>query len=319
MYPTLWQSPGGVGIHTYGLMMMLAFVAAFGLIFRNARRAGIAVEALMPLFAGAAVGGLVGARLLYALAVEPERTFADPSSLFALGGLAWYGGLLGGGATVIGLARASGLRAWDVADVFAPGVVLGLGVGRLGCFFAGCCHGARIVGAPGAALLPDGLLHGNLHLRTEFPYLSAVFDAGVGRILHEPLYPTQLWSSVAAALVAALLTGLWQRRAFSGQIFAALLVIEPVFRVVIESFRADERGAWFTVPVGPEVAAWLPGLGSARDALGQPELAVTTSQGIGLAMMLAGAAILTARRGAGVTAPSRAGRSEEEDEDLAGF
>jgi phosphatidylglycerol:prolipoprotein diacylglycerol transferase len=319
MYPTLWESPGGVGLHTYGLMMTLAFVAAFGLVFRLSRRVGFAPEQLMPVFGAAAVGGLFGARLLYALAVEPMETFNNPASLLAFRGLAFYGGVLGGTAGVLAVGRAQGLRLWDLVDVLAPALVLGLGIGRLGCFFAGCCHGAPILGDPGAALLPDGLLHGQIHLRGAFPYFSLVFDDGVGRLLHQALYPTQLWSVFAAIGVAGLLTGLWRKRRFAGQIFGTMLVIEPVFRVAIESFRADERGAWFTVPVGPELAGWLPGLGSAGDRLAAPEIAVTTSQGIGFAMMATGLLVLWLRRGAGVEAPAGGAGQSEEEEDLTGF
>lgn len=311
MHPFLYQAETGAGlvrIPMYGLMILLAFAAAFVLVNARARRIGIPPEKLVPTYLAAAAFGLVGARLLYAVAVEPLRTFSDPLSLFSTGGLAFYGGLIGGAVGVFATAKAMKLPGWKLADILAPALVLGLGIGRLGCFFAGCCHGAEApIGEAATGLLaPGGFLHGQVWLSSQFPFLALEFNDGMGRLQGVPLYPTQLWSVAAGLGVATLSMILWEKRRFDGQIAGLVLLVEPVFRFLIESYRADERGYVVSWEVA-SLPAWLPpGLTRAGDSLpdafhpGALVVGLTTSQFLGLAISLIGLSILLLRRNAGV-------------------
>lgn len=302
MWPTLYESTtelGTWGVHTYGLAILVAFCAAFLLVHFRARQVGIEPDHLLPLYVAAGVGGLLGGRLLYVLAVEPHRIVSEPLSLLAFSGFAFYGGLLGG-ALAVGLAVAAlRLPAWKIADIAGPAVLLGLGLGRVGCFFAGCCHGAE---APvgGTPLLPEGALQGQIWLSSTFPFLTTEFHGGVGRLLHTPLYPTQLWSVAAGVGLCALLSALWPHRRFDGQIAALTLILEPPFRILVEAFRADHRGYAVTFEVSESLARTFPGLVQAGGTLDAHVMGITTSQAIGLAMMLAGVALYVARRHAGV-------------------
>jgi phosphatidylglycerol---prolipoprotein diacylglyceryl transferase len=301
MYPTLFET-GGLGIHSYGLFILLAFSAAFLTVHFRAVSVGIHPDRLIAVYVGAALGGMTGGRLLYAFAVEPDKIIANPLALFSLGGFAFYGGVIGGG---FGVALASlwqEIDRWKLADISAPAVLVGLGVGRMGCFFAGCCHGAPApMGANPMQLLPDGLLGGQIWLSGLAPFVTLEFHGGVGRLLHEPLYPTQLWSAVAGLSLAALLSAGWKFRRFDGQLAGIALLIEPPARILIEAFRADHRGTVLTLPVGETIASWLPGMAAAGADLGTPGIALTTSQAIGLGAMLFGASLLVYRRNAGVS------------------
>lgn len=302
MWPTLYESTtelGTWGVHTYGLMILVAFCGAFLLVHHRARQVGIDPDRILPLYLAAGVGGLLGGRLLYVLAVEPGRLLAEPWSLFSLSGFAFYGGLLGGAVAVGAAAAALRIPPWKLADIAAPAVLLGLGLGRIGCFFSGCCHGAEAP-AGGAPLLPEGLLQGQIWLSSSFPFLTTEFHGGVGRLLHAPLYPTQLWSAAAGIGLCALLSALWSHRRFDGQIAALTLILEPPFRILIEAFRADHRGYVVTWEVSERVASWFPGLVQAGGSLDANVMGVTTSQAIGLGMILAGAVMYALRRNAGV-------------------
>ncbi len=307
MYPFLYEAPGNLRIPTYGMLVLLAFVMAFLLVNLRARRIGISAERLIPVYLGAAVFGILGARILFSIAVEPAKTLANPLSVFACnsGGLAFYGGLLGGAAGVFTLAHFLKLPGWKLGDILAPALVLGLGIGRFGCFFAGCCHGAEahLVGSL-SPILPEGLLHGQLWWSSHFPFVAAEFDGGMGRLLHVPLYPTQLWSAFAGISISAVLSLLWERRKFDGQILGLMLIIEPIFRILIESYRADERGYVLSWALS-SVPSWLPpGLSSAGEVLPDGThaalIGITTSQFIGLGMVFVGIGILLARWKAGV-------------------
>lgn len=307
MWPTLMEieTPfGSSGLHTYGLLVMTGFLAAFGVLQMRARQVGVRSEQLIWLYGAAALGGLVGARVLYVVAV------GDLGALTSCqGGFAYYGGVLGGAALVVLTARRQGLHLWKLADISLPAVILGNAVGRLGCFFAGCCHGMAVWPAdPATALLPEGLLHGQIYIHPHFPFLSTEFHTGVGRLLNEPLYPTQLWQSAGAFLVFILLSVVWRQRRFDGQVAGMALLLEPTVRVFVEAFRADHRGYMveWVVRDAPEWLhqSWLRGVASAGATLeheaGTVVLGLTTSQGIGLVLMVAGAVILWTRRGMGI-------------------
>ncbi|MGH9804303.1 MAG: prolipoprotein diacylglyceryl transferase, partial [Candidatus Acidiferrales bacterium] len=114
-----------------------------------------------------------------------------------------------------------------LGDVYSPGVAAGYALGRLGCFAAGCCWGKPLEAA-WAVTFTD-------------PYSARVVGVPLGVALH----PTQIYSSIASALIFLLLVLLWRRRAFAGQIFAAYMMLYAVARFVIEFYRGDPRGDYF--------------------------------------------------------------------------
>ena len=304
MLPTLYEGAGGLGVHTYGLFIMLAFCGAFLVTYAKATSAGIHPVRLIPVFLAASAGGLAGGRILYSIAVEPGLIglVSSPLSLFQGSGFAFYGGLIGGFLAVAAIAIPSGIPAWKLADIAAPSVLIGYGIGRMGCFFAGCCHGAvaPIAEGPRPLLAEDAVLNGQMWLSKPFPFLTLEFHGGVGEILNQPLYPTQLWSVAVGVGLAATMLALWNFRRFDGQFAALYLMLEPVFRILIEAFRADPRGYAVTFYAGDAVADFFPGMSQAGAALQPGEIGLTTSQTIGLGMVLVGAAIYAARRNAGV-------------------
>ncbi len=363
MFPTLLDIQTGdtsVGVHTYGMFIVLAFSAAFLLVHARAARVGIHPDRLVINYLAAAAGGLLGARVLYTASVVfgtglsfllggaflaawavvgavwarqradeggsgvlPMLASMGFTALVALvvlavqgqlasawdfvvqvvslgtGGFAIYGGVLGGAVAVLLLSQAMGLNGWKAADLAAPAVLLGMSVGRLGCFFAGCCHGAVApIGADPTGVLPEGLLHGQIWLSSVFPFVTLEFHDGVGRLLHQPLYPTQLLEFTLNGLLAAALAWAWSHRRFDGQIAALALIVQPPARMLSEAFRADERGYAFTFPVSDTVADWFPGMTRAGDVMGAV-MGFTTSQTFGFGMMLLGVALLVFRRHAG--------------------
>lgn len=321
MYPTLMQIDTPLGVfsaNTYGLCIVLAFSAAFGLVHIFSERVGFHPDRLPGVYVASAVGGLLGGRLLYAIAVEPARTLSDPLSIGSCSGFAFYGGVVGGALGVFAVSRVMALHPWKLADVAAPAVVIGHAVGRFGCFFAGCCHGAAAPFDPAAApLLPEGLLGGQLWLQGSLPFLTSEFHGGVGRILDTPLYPTQLWTVVANFAIVAMLAALFARRRFDGQVAAVALMIEPPSRIIIEAFRADHRGTVLSIPVPEELAALLPGMAQAGAELGSaPVLGLTTSQALGLGGMVLGAAIYATRFRSGVDEEVSVEASEDDEDPL---
>ena len=367
MFPTLYEAPNGVGIHTYGLFIVLALSAAFLLVNHRAPRVGFNTDKLIVSYLAAGVGGIIGARVLHALAlvglsspvvfallvalaalavgvsiVGSSKGWAGPrlAGTFAAGGLALaavaaladavvpgdrpslvslvgaffreltstgqggvadYGGVLGGAVAVLFVNATMGLNGWKAADLAAPAVVLGYGVGRIGCVFAGCCHGVPApVGDHPTGIVPEAFHGGQIWLSSRAPVLTTEFASaagGVGGILDVPLYPTQIWQSASGFFLAGLLAWAWNHRRYDGQIAAVALIIEPPFRAFAEAFRADQRGYALTFEVSPTLEAWLPGLTRAG-AAGEHVMGLTTSQGVGFVAMGLGVLLLVLRRGA---------------------
>jgi phosphatidylglycerol:prolipoprotein diacylglycerol transferase len=321
MWPTLVDLGNGAGVHTYGLFILAAFCSAFLLVQARALRIGLHPYRLLGIYVAAAVGGLSGGRLLYSLAVEPARFFANPLTLFSFSGFAVYGGIVGGIVAVGIVARVQRIRLWKLADIAAPAVLLGMGVGRLGCLFAGCCHGdIAPIGSDPIGLFPEVFTGGQAWLSSVAPYITLEFHGGVGRIHDTPLYPSQVWAATYLIGLTVLLSWAWERRRFDGQIAALTLIIEPWFRSLVEAYRADHRGVALSFEVSEAVAAWLPGMSKAGAEIGEATtIGLTTSQAIGLVAVAIGLAMYALRRNAGVgeETPITAGDSFEDDPALA--
>jgi len=147
---------------------------------------------------------------------------AHPSYVlqFWRGGLAYIGGLGLAFVLCVLVAKRHGARIRDVADATAPGIALGLIFGRIGCFLGGCCYGQTCEPAWWATQ-------------------PGWYGHPVGGV---PRYPTALMSALNAWLLFWALRWLYQRRAFRGEVFLALLVLYAPGRYLIEALRADPRG-----------------------------------------------------------------------------
>jgi phosphatidylglycerol:prolipoprotein diacylglycerol transferase len=249
MLPTLFTYRS-LGFHTWGLMIMLAFLASSMWVHMKAPKVGIDPDLLVPFYLVITLCGLLGARLLHFLMADTRLLIDHPGSFFDFtqGGFAFYGGAILG--TLSGLAYAAVRRIplWKLADAGAPAIMLGLAVGRWGCFFAGCCHGGRCPVGVSETLV--SLPGGSVVTTTGFPWLALVFkrNVGVGAIWDVPVYPTPLWESAGAFALFLMLAWMWKRaRRFDGQILATAMLTYPILRSTIEAYRGDTvRGVdWF--------------------------------------------------------------------------
>jgi phosphatidylglycerol:prolipoprotein diacylglycerol transferase len=231
MHPRLFELPsipviGSITVYTYGLLLAAAYLLGLKLAMVRAEKRGLDAAKVLDLGIYIIIAALVGAKLL--LLVTDFNTFkTDPRELLSLArsGGVFYGGLILAVAVALVYIRRVGLPLWTTCDAFAPGIALGHVVGRLGCFFAGCCYG-RPTTVPWAITFTD-------------PFAAA----NVGTPLNVPLHPTQLYEAGAELLILVLLL-LTERkgRAFPGRTFWFYMFLYAVSRFVIEFFRGDERG-----------------------------------------------------------------------------
>src|SRR5204863_8549967 len=160
------------------------------------------------------VAALVGAKLL--LLVTDFNTFRnDPRELLTLArsGGVFYGGLIVAVGVALWYIRRVGLPLWTTTDAFAPGIPLGHVIGRMGCFFAGCCYGKPTT-VPWAITFTD-------------PFAAA----NVGTPLNIPLHPTQLYEAGAEALILIVLLATERKgRPFPGRTFWLYILLYGVSR-----------------------------------------------------------------------------------------
>ena len=143
MFPRLFHI-GSYSQSTYGVLVALAFLVALSLIARLARRAGLNSDAVVNLGILCGLSAIVGAKIMMFLVDIPYYA-RNPGEIFSLASLqaggVFYGGLIAALIAAVVYMRRHHLPALPTADVFAPGIALGHGIGRLGCFAAGCCWG----------------------------------------------------------------------------------------------------------------------------------------------------------------------------------
>ncbi len=145
MRPELFTLPGiHIPISGYGAMVAIAFLGSVWWMTRNARRLKADEDIVLNIGFIALIFSCIGAHTFYVIhhwqaeyAHQPLRAL-NPLS----GGFEFYGGF-------IGAFVASFLYLWYkklsirlYADLVAPSLLFGMGIGRIGCFFYGCCWGA---------------------------------------------------------------------------------------------------------------------------------------------------------------------------------
>ncbi|MBW2062079.1 MAG: prolipoprotein diacylglyceryl transferase [Deltaproteobacteria bacterium] len=237
MFPILLKI-GPVAISSYGILAALGFILGLIWVVRQAKKDGLSSEAIADLSFYLALSGVIGARIFYLLISWDSyaSSFLDIFKIWQ-GGLVFYGGLATAVVVFIIYTRRKGMPLWETADLFAPGLALAQGVGRLGCFAAGCCYGRP----------------SNLPWAVTFSHpQSLAFPQGV------PLHPAQLYSAFSLFGLFGLLILLKKRRVFAGQIFFTYALLHGLIRFVLEYFRSDFRGAGpFGILTSTQAAALL--------------------------------------------------------------
>ena len=241
MYPLLFEL-GPVSIYSYGVILAAAYVLALRFALHRAGAAGLNGQRVLDLGIVGIVSAIVGAKLML-LVVDFDRFTSSLSQMMVLlkSGGVFYGGLLLAVPICWWYIRRYELPLWTTCDLFAPGIALAQGVGRMGCLLAGCCYGQ-----PTEA--PWGIT-----------FTSTLAAANVGTPLGIALHPTQMYEAAATlAILGVLLAGERRWRAFPGRTFWTYLLLYGVARIVIELYRGDPRGMVFdTLPTSQFVSALI--------------------------------------------------------------
>jgi phosphatidylglycerol---prolipoprotein diacylglyceryl transferase len=289
---------GPVPINTFGVVLVLAFLLGTWYITRDGARQGLDPEKIQSLCWVVLGAIVIGGRLMFII-TEPGYYAKDPLRVFYIweGGLVYYGGFLATVGTVVYFAWKNKLPIYKLTDLFTVGGMLGLALGRFGCFVAGDDHGRVIPGAT-----DDSHPFWAVKFARDVPYLGIGDPAPAPHITHPAmdlnwadkwLYPSQFMMMLNAFLLFLILRYVSQRKKFDGQLTALLLMLYAVGRSIIEVYRGDvDRGVYFASETA--VKAYSLGIGP------NPGFYLTTSQLLSIVLFVLGAALYVARRNSGV-------------------
>lgn len=185
----------GVSVRWYGLILIGAAATAIWLAQHEARRRGIASNVVADAVIWVGGAAIIGGRLLYVAQNELGALIEHPPHLLMvwMGGLSFYGGLIGALIALAVFARRRALPLLTVLDVAAPGAAIGQAIGHFGCLIGGDSYGLPTD-------LPWAVIYRNP---------AALAPRGI------PLQPTQAYE---AMLLGLLFVGLWRNRERLGRL-----------------------------------------------------------------------------------------------------
>jgi phosphatidylglycerol:prolipoprotein diacylglycerol transferase len=221
MDPVLIQL-GPLVIRWYGAMIALACLVGLWLAGKEAARKGIGKEKINDFFLYAMIGAISGARLYYIAFTDVAQFWRDPLSIFAIwqGGLAIHGAILGGLLSGVLYTRRNKIFFGKFADTFAPSLILGQAIGRIGCFFNGDAHGYP-------TNLPWGMIYS-----PESP-AGQMFPG-------QPLHPTQLYEMIFNLIIFGIVWIMRKNMKVDGHLFLLYIILYFAARIFVEYFRADK-------------------------------------------------------------------------------
>ncbi|MDY6217141.1 prolipoprotein diacylglyceryl transferase [Actinobacillus porcinus] len=218
-------SLGPISLRWYGVMYLLGFAFAYWLGSKRIKKSnGLWTEEqfdslLYNCFAGVILGGRIGDVFFYNF----DRFITDPLYLFRIweGGMSFHGGLLGVIVAMIWTSIRQKRSFWQTADLVAPLVPVGLGLGRLGNFINNELWGRPVenLDAVPWAMFPYGY-HGSI-----------------------PLHPSQLYEMLLeGALLFVILNVFIRKPRPLGAVSGLFLIGYGVFRFLVEYVREIDHG-----------------------------------------------------------------------------
>ena len=237
MYPILFQF-GSFTISSFGVMMVIAFLLGNYLLRIDVVAEGYDAIIADDIIFRAAIGGILGAKFYYLIENIPTGQAADNingliniiAGIFTLNGeriafgiqnfgagLVFMGGLVGGMAAVSWYIYRKNLNWFKIADLAAPFLVLGHGIGRIGCFLVGDDYGIP-TNLPWAIAFPNGLPPTNI-----------------------AVHPTQLYEMSAYFIIFFYLRYRKRNQTFSGEIIFEYLFLGGLSRFMVEFIRTNPK------------------------------------------------------------------------------
>ncbi len=211
---------GSLTIRWYGVMIAVSIAISITVVYIESRRQGMNSDDVLDMAIAGVIGGILGARIGWIM-TSPDVLWylSHPLRILAIweGGLSYFGGILGGVVAANFLIQRRRMGFWRMADLVAPLLALSFGIGKIGCWLNGCCHGTVTTS-----------------------WLGVIFTNPLSEcdLLNQKIWPAQLFNSASGFLAFAILFWIVQRRKhYDGQVFIWYLYLYGATSFVVEFFR----------------------------------------------------------------------------------
>ena len=222
----------GIDVNWYGLIITCGMILAVLYALWHAKHEGVKSDDIIDLALALIFCGVIGARLYYVIMEFDQYLVTGGTfwqnfggtlyNIIAIwnGGLAIYGGIIAGFLAALVVARAKRIPFPVIADIAGPAVMVGQIIGRWGNFVNVEAYGAE----------------------TTLPWRMGVlysFNEGASFVSEKFVHPTFLYESLWNLVGLILITYLYKKKKFHGQMFLTYMTWYGFGRMLIEGLRAD--------------------------------------------------------------------------------
>ena len=213
----------GKPIYWYGIIIMLGIVSAFIHAKIRCKPEGIKTDDIIDAGIFTVLFGVLGARLYYVLTTLDTDKYETIIDVFAIweGGLAIYGGVICGCTALALTAVYKKINPLKIMDAVGPGVMLAQAIGRWGNFMNGEAFGYEV--AEGSLLYPFRM--------------GLISDYTVSEMKY--YHPTFLYESLWNIVGFVIITLLYRKKKFNGQVALMYFTWYGFGRMFIEGLRTD--------------------------------------------------------------------------------
>lgn len=220
-------------IYWYGIIIAFAFFVCILWAMKDSKKFDLVPDTVIDLMIFVSPIAIIFARLFY-VAFSWENYKYDLTEIFQIrdGGLAIYGGIIGGIITAYFVAKYKKIPTFKFFDFFVPYIALGQTIGRWGNFFNQEAFGTN-------TSLPWGMTSATTraYLANNAAQLKELHGITVYPDL--PVHPTFLYESILDLAVFALLIWMRKKKKFDGEVFCLYFVVYSIGRAFIEGLRTD--------------------------------------------------------------------------------
>src|SRR5262245_46537437 len=236
MHPRLFEIGQEFTVYSYGVMLALAVVVGGWLFSREVKRRHLDPELWPTIPIITLLGGVVGSKILYVIENWGEFK-ATPATLWSQAGMTFYGGFIMAVTFVSLYARAKKIAFFTIADAVAPGLIIGYGIGRLGCHLSGDGD----YGLPSDLPWATDYSKGTYPPSRAFVNLPEVADRFPGAIVPDTTlcHPTPVYEFLLSIIIGGVLWRYRTRLNIDGQLFMVYLVLSGLERFIVEFLRIN--------------------------------------------------------------------------------
>lgn len=205
----------GINIYWYAIFIVIAIILSLIILKINNKNEEVKYENILDLAIYLIPISIICARLYYIIFFDIEYYIQNPIQILNLksGGLAIYGGIIGGLITIYVYCKIKKLNALSVLDQIAPCLALGQAIGRWGNFINIEAYGTE----------------------TNNIFRMGIIENGV----YEEVHPTFLYESIADLIIFIILILIGKNRQKNGERTLLYLIMYSFVRFFIEGIRID--------------------------------------------------------------------------------